>query len=75
MIAVTLTTFATLLLHASQPASLPTTLVISLGVMQTARDAWALAGGVVIIAALGEPLRILREKRLAEDTLPVKSGA
>lgn len=69
VIAVTLTTFATLLLRASQPASLSTTLVISLGV-QTARDAWALLAGVLIIAALGEPLRLLSAKPLAEDIPP-----
>ncbi len=68
VIAVTLTTFATLLLRASQPASLSTTLVISLGVRQTVRDAWALVAGVLIIAAAGEPLRRVRAKQLAEDT-------
>lgn len=57
ILAVVLTTFATLLLKASQPASLSTTLLVSLGTMQTRRDAAAIAIAVVIIAAVGEPLR------------------
>src|SRR4051812_37712609 len=39
VIAVSLTTMLTLALHASQPASLSTTLLVSLGSMQTVRDA------------------------------------
>ena len=42
VIAATLTTLGTLLLKASQPASLATTLLVSLGAMQTRRDALAI---------------------------------
>ena len=54
---VVITTVATLSLKASQPASLSTTLLVSLGSMQTTRDAAAIAIAVWIIAAVGAPLR------------------
>ena len=63
VIAATLTTLGTLLLKASQPASLATTLLVSLGAMQTAHDALAIIAGVLIITALGEPIRRFRLKR------------
>ncbi len=66
VIAVTLTTLVTLAVRASQPASLATALLIALGSMQTARDAAAIATGVLIIAAIGEPLRRVRA-RLARE--------
>ena len=43
VIAVTLTTLVTLAINASQPASLSTTLLVSLGSMQTTRDAMPLS--------------------------------
>lgn len=67
LIAVTLTTFGTLAIRASQPASLSTTLLVALGSMQTARDAIAIAVGVLIIAAIGEPLRRRRLKLLSQS--------
>ena len=57
VLSVVITTAATLSLKASQPASLSTTLLVSLGSMQTMRDAAAIAIAVLIIAAVGEPLR------------------
>jgi len=60
VIAATLTTLGTLLLKASQPASLATTLLVSLGAMQTRRDALAIIAGILIITAIGEPLRRFR---------------
>lgn len=62
-IAAGITTIATLLLRASQPASLSTTLLVSLGSMQTRQDAIAIIVGVLIIAAIGQPLRRLRLKQ------------
>jgi HPP family len=59
-LAAALTTFLTLLLKASQPAALATTLLISLGAMQTRKGAVSIILGVAIIAAIGEPLRRLR---------------
>lgn len=62
VIAATLTTLSTLLLKASQPASLATTLLVALGAMQTRRDALAMVAGVLIITAIGEPVRRFRLK-------------
>lgn len=64
--AVLLTAFFTLLLRATQPAALSTTLLISLGVMQTAQDGLMLMAGVVLITLIGEPIRVLRLKQIAE---------
>ncbi len=61
-LAAMLTTFVTLILKASQPAALATTLLVALGVMQTRRDTVAIVVGVIIIAALGEPVRRFRLK-------------
>lgn len=62
LLAVVLTTFVTLALHASQPASLATTLLVALGSMQTSRDAAAIVISVLVLAAAGEPVRRLRLK-------------
>ena len=59
-VATALTTFVTLILKAGQPAALATNLLISLGAMQTRRDAAAIVAGVLIITAIGEPLRRFR---------------
>ena len=60
-----LTTLACLALKAGQPAALATTLLISLGAMQTRRDAIAIIVGVLLVTAMGEPVRRLRLKRAA----------
>jgi hypothetical protein len=57
VLSVVLTTAVTLTLKASQPASLSTALLVSLGSMQTRRDAFAITIAVLILAAVGEPLR------------------
>jgi CBS domain-containing membrane protein len=59
VLSVVITTALTLLLGASQPASLSTTLLVSLGSMQKGRDAIAIALAVFIMAAIGEPVRRL----------------
>lgn len=59
-IAALLTVFFTLLARATQPAALATTLLISLGLMQTWTQGGIIMGGVVLIAILGEPLRRMR---------------
>jgi fructose-specific phosphotransferase system IIC component len=61
-IAATLTTLVTLMLKAGQPAALATTPLISLGSMQTRRDVIAIVAGVLIITAIGEPVRRFRLK-------------
>jgi hypothetical protein len=62
-LAAALTVLFTLAANAAQPASLATTLLVALGAMQTRRDAIAIALGVLIISAIGEPLRRLRLKQ------------
>jgi hypothetical protein len=62
-LAAMLTTFVTLILRASQPAALATTLLVTLGAMQTRRDAIAIVVGVLIITALGAPVRHFRLKQ------------
>lgn len=62
VIAVTVTTLVTLL-RASQPAALSTTLLVSLGSMQTARDAIAIVAAVLTITLMGKPVRRARAKK------------
>ncbi len=61
-IAVALTGLFTLLAKAGQPAAFATALLIALGSMQKASDAWAIALAVLILGTIGEPLRRLRLK-------------
>lgn len=56
-IAVVVTVIVTLALKANQPASLATALLVSLGSMQKGRDALAIVIAVLILAAIGEPVR------------------
>lgn len=58
-IAAALTAGLTQLFYASQPASLATSLLVTLGLMQTRRDALAIVVGVLILTAAGEPMRRL----------------
>ncbi len=60
VIAVFLTVLLNLMLKAGQPAALATTLLIALGMMQTAYSALWLAIGVVLLAIIGEPIRRIR---------------
>jgi HPP family len=60
VVAATITTLGNLILSASQPAALATALLVSLGLMQTRRDAVAIIAGVLIIALIGGPVRHFR---------------
>lgn len=62
VISAVLTTIGMLALKAGQPAAIATALLVSLGSMQTGRDAVAIIVAVLVIAAIGEPLRRLRLK-------------
>jgi hypothetical protein len=66
VVAVALTTLLTLLLKASQPAALATTLLVALGSMQRAQDAIAIVIGVLILAIIGVPIRRQFEKLAPE---------
>lgn len=59
-LAVFLTTLGTIALKARQPAAAATTLLISLGGMQTSKDALSIVVGVLIITLVGEPIRRIR---------------
>lgn len=52
-----LTVLFTLLARATQPAALATMLLIATGMMPTWEDGVAIVAGVLLITALGEPLR------------------
>jgi CBS domain-containing membrane protein len=54
------TVFLTLLLRASQPAALSTTLLIALGTMQKPKDALVIMAAVLLITMVGEPLHRIR---------------
>jgi hypothetical protein len=56
-LAVVITVISTLALKANQPASLATALLVSLGSMQKGRDALAIVIAVLLLAAIGEPIR------------------
>jgi CBS domain-containing membrane protein len=66
VIAAAMTSFLTLILRASQPAALATTLLVALGSLQTQHDALVVVGAVLLLAAIGEPVRRLR---LAKRTI------
>lgn len=68
VIAVALTVFVNLLLRATQPAAAATSLLVSLGLMQSPRDAAILMGGVTLMLVFGEPIRLwrLRHREQAE---------
>jgi hypothetical protein len=61
-ISAALTTLVTLVLRAGQPAALATTLLVSTGAMQTRRDGVVIVVGILLIAAVGEPVRRFRLK-------------
>lgn len=60
ILAATLTVFVCLLVRASQPAALSTTLLISLGMMQQPHEGLVIMGAVLLIAIVGEPVRQAR---------------
>lgn len=65
VLAAVITTLGTLLLRAAQPAAVATALLVALGSMQAPRDAIVIMAAVLIITVIGEPLRRLRMKLMA----------
>lgn len=57
VLAAGITVVVTLLIKATQPAALSSTLLISLGNMQTWQDGFMIMGGVLIVLLAGEPVR------------------
>jgi hypothetical protein len=68
VVAAALTVVVTLLVRATQPAALSTTLLVSLGIMQLWKDGIVILCAVLLMTLLGEPLRNWREKTMPEDT-------
>ena len=66
VLATALTVVGTLALRASQPAALSTTLLIALGKMQRWQDALVIMAAVVIVTAVGQPIRHVRLRRIKE---------
>jgi hypothetical protein len=75
LLAVLLTSLLTVFLKARQPAAMATTLLVALGGFQTMRGALAIICAVVLIAAVGEPVRRagLRRKSTPQ-ILPASDG-
>ena len=72
VIAAVLTTLLTLLLRAAQPAATATALLVALGSMQTKRDAVVMIIAVLLITAIGEPVRRVRMKLMQEVKQPAQ---
>lgn len=52
-----LTVLGTLAAHASQPAAVASTLLVSLGILQSWQDGLIMMGAVVLMTVAGEPMR------------------
>jgi hypothetical protein len=63
VIAAAVTTLAGLVLRASQPAALSTTLLVALGPFQTRREALIVIVAVLLVAVFGEPVRQMQLRR------------
>lgn len=66
VLATALTVFGTILLRASQPAAIATSMLIALGMMSAPRDAIAIMASVTLIIGVGEPLRRIRLPHLTD---------
>jgi CBS-domain-containing membrane protein len=71
--ATTFTVFGTLMARATQPAALSTTLLISLGVMQTAKDGIVIMAAVLLMVLIGEPVRRWRAKSRQDQQSKVQT--
>lgn len=65
-LAAMLTVLGTMLARATQPAAISTSLLVSLGVLQTWRDAGAIMSAVLLIVMVGEPLRRWRASNMKQ---------
>jgi CBS-domain-containing membrane protein len=65
-LAAALTVVGTLAARATQPAALSTTLVVSLGAMQRWQDGILIMIAILLLTAIGEPLRIWRARAIPE---------
>lgn len=67
VLATLLTVLFTILLKATQPAALSTTLIVALGLMQRPVDGPILMAAVVLVTVLGEPVRHWRMRHRQEE--------
>lgn len=74
VLATALTVFFTLLLRATQPAALSTTLLISLGTLQQWRDIAVIMAAVLLMTLVGEPIRRWRNRQIPDEETAKKSG-
>jgi len=72
VLAAAITVLVTLLIKATQPAALSTTLLIALGIMQTWQDGFIIMGGVAIMLICGEPVRKWRLRN--KENMDKQSG-
>jgi hypothetical protein len=66
VLAAAITVVVTLLIDATQPAALSTTLLVSLGIMQRPRDGILIMCAVLLMTLIGEPLRRWRARTMPE---------
>lgn len=67
VMATLLTVLFTILLKATQPAALSTTLIVATGTMQRPVDGPIIMAGVLLVTALGEPVRRWRMRHRREE--------
>ncbi len=67
VLATLLTVLFTILLKATQPAALSTTLIVASGTMQRPVDAPIIMAGVLLVTALGEPVRHWRMRHRQQE--------
>jgi cytochrome c biogenesis factor len=66
-LAAALTVLGTLAARATQPAALSTTLLVALGTMQRWQDGVLIMIAILLMTAIGEPLRIWRERTIKDE--------
>ena len=67
VVATLLTVLFTVLLRATQPAALSTTLMVATGTMQRPIDGPIIMAGIVLVTVLGEPLRRWRVQHRQQE--------
>jgi hypothetical protein len=71
-IASAVTVLLTLLLRATQPAAIATTLLIALGMMPGWRSGAEIMAAVLLMTVVGEPVRAWRRRDIGLDEMPLR---
>lgn len=69
MVATLLTVVGTILAKATQPAALSTTLIVATGTMQKPIDGPIIMASILLVTAVGEPMRRWRLRAMQRDKL------